>query len=162
MTRRDPALVDMVDEARRQYGRALRDGTLTRPDACERCGRIPEGTDRIDGHHDDYTKPLDVAWLCRTCHVKADVARREREKTAAWALLLFAQASINTAPTPRPLVPRMLTLKDVADRLDLDIAKVRTLVHTGSLRAYNLGKKRPVWRVNPYELDEWIQRKVAS
>lgn len=48
---------------------ALRAGTLTRPDACVRCGSV---TRWLDAHHADYKKPLDVEWLCRTCHRKAD------------------------------------------------------------------------------------------
>jgi hypothetical protein len=44
---------------------AIRDGILTRAESCEVC----ESTDRIDGHHDDYTKPLEIRWLCRKCHV---------------------------------------------------------------------------------------------
>lgn len=43
---------------------ALRNGTLIRPNSCEDCGIacVPHG------HHDDYTKPMDVRWLCPTCH----------------------------------------------------------------------------------------------
>lgn len=44
--------------------RALKRGDLTRPDACEGCGR----SCKPQAHHDDYTKPLDVRWLCPTCH----------------------------------------------------------------------------------------------
>lgn len=51
-------------------GRALRRGDLVRPEACERCGRVQ----RIEGHHHDYTKPLEVEWLCGYCH-KAEHAR---------------------------------------------------------------------------------------
>lgn len=44
---------------------AINAGRLTKSDACSKCGTA-EG--RIDGHHDDYAKPLDVRWLCRWCH----------------------------------------------------------------------------------------------
>jgi hypothetical protein len=50
-------------------------GTLTRPDACEDCGTKC----KPQAHHDDYSKPLDVRWLCLPCHRKADVERRAKE-----------------------------------------------------------------------------------
>jgi hypothetical protein len=43
-------------------------GFLRRPDHCECC----ETPCKPDGHHPDYSKPLDVEWLCRTCHRIAD------------------------------------------------------------------------------------------
>lgn len=45
-------------------GNALKYGHLKRPCACSRCAVecIP------DAHHEDYYKPLDVTWLCETCH----------------------------------------------------------------------------------------------
>ena len=42
----------------------LKLGHLTKPQFCECCGREA----RLDGHHEDYTKPLEVLWLCRKCH----------------------------------------------------------------------------------------------
>jgi len=43
---------------------ALRYGNLVRPSKCSRC----ESTERIQAHHHDYSKPLDVIWLCFKCH----------------------------------------------------------------------------------------------
>jgi len=40
-------------------------GILVNPGACEVCGR--SGT-RLEKHHEDYSKPLEVKWLCRACH----------------------------------------------------------------------------------------------
>lgn len=33
---------------------------------CEKCGA---GWRECDMHHDDYSKPLDVRFLCRPCHL---------------------------------------------------------------------------------------------
>lgn len=47
----------------------VRVGHIKRPEQCE-CGNP-----KVEGHHTDYTKPLKVTWLCRTCH--ADLHRQE-------------------------------------------------------------------------------------
>lgn len=47
---------------------AVKRGILIRPTTCEVCGR--EG--KIQGAHADYSKPLDVRWLCRSCHATWD------------------------------------------------------------------------------------------
>lgn len=41
---------------------AIRRGDLVRQ-PCEVCG-----SERVDAHHDDYSKPLEVRWLCRKHH----------------------------------------------------------------------------------------------
>ena len=46
---------------------ALRDGRLKKAAACEACG----STNKLHGHHEDYSKPLDVMWLCPVCHANA-------------------------------------------------------------------------------------------
>lgn len=54
--------------------RAVRVGKLKRPSQCEICG---EGS-IIHGHHIDYSKPLDVMWVCPVCHKKLhNQARKE-------------------------------------------------------------------------------------
>lgn len=62
---RDPKLQEKTRAQGRVY-QAVARGELARPSACERCGE-PR---RLDGHHTDYSRPLDVEWLCRACHRK--------------------------------------------------------------------------------------------
>ena len=50
--------------AQAQVWYAIAKGALTKSVSCELCG----SGGRIDGHHDDYAKPLIVRWLCRLCH----------------------------------------------------------------------------------------------
>lgn len=49
--------------ARKAVQRAILAGRLV-PQPCEHCG----STDNIHGHHADYSRPLDVTWLCAYCH----------------------------------------------------------------------------------------------
>lgn len=44
---------------------AVRDGRLSKS-PCEKCGAI-----KVEAHHYDYSKPLDVVWLCRKHHLEA-------------------------------------------------------------------------------------------
>jgi hypothetical protein len=48
--------------ARNAVSNALRDGKLERQ-PCERCE-----SPRSQAHHEDYSRPLDVRWLCFPCH----------------------------------------------------------------------------------------------
>lgn len=43
---------------------AVRRGDLVRK-PCEKCGNP-----KSHGHHENYFKPLEVRWLCVTCHAK--------------------------------------------------------------------------------------------
>jgi hypothetical protein len=66
-------------EAKRLVRSAIEAGKLIRPLACESCKTIPkrarDGRTAIHAHHPDYTKPLEVQWLCQQCHT--DVHQRK-------------------------------------------------------------------------------------
>lgn len=56
-------------------GNAVRDGYLVRPKTCPRCD-----SDRaIHAHHHDYSKPLEVEWMCARCHHLMHAAERKQE-----------------------------------------------------------------------------------
>lgn len=55
---------------------ALYRGALTRPSCCSACGGVGQPP---SAHHDDYSQPLAVRWLCRPCHRIADRVRRSAE-----------------------------------------------------------------------------------
>lgn len=49
---------------------ALRNGTLKKQ-PCEKCR-----SKKVEAHHDDYSKPLIVRWLCKKHHIQADKERK--------------------------------------------------------------------------------------
>ena len=64
--------------AQNELARAIRKGKVIRPDECEECGRHKDVCGLLDGHHGDYSKALDVEWLCRSCH---NLLHRRMNKT---------------------------------------------------------------------------------
>lgn len=53
-------------------GNAVRDGRLAKL-PCEVCGDT-----EVHGHHDDYTKPLEVRWMCNQHHIEHHMRERDR------------------------------------------------------------------------------------
>lgn len=63
-------------EARRAHDKvrkAIQAGTLKRG-KCEVCGSL-----RVEAHHDDYTEPLVVRWLCRADHLAFHRSQRAKK-----------------------------------------------------------------------------------
>lgn len=63
--------------ARRMVRDAIKRGALVRPSECIQCGCNPgqrsDGRSLIHAHHfKGYDYPLDVEWLCVSCHAKED------------------------------------------------------------------------------------------
>jgi hypothetical protein len=63
-------------KAQKMANLAMAQGTIQKPIACEKCGRK---TFILQAHHHDYSKHLDVTFLCVGCHHNADNARRGME-----------------------------------------------------------------------------------
>jgi len=63
--------------AQNKINKAIKRGIIERPDNCSnpKCNN----TENIEGHHEDYSKPLEVVWLCGVCHKKIN----RRVKTSA-------------------------------------------------------------------------------
>ena len=45
---------------------AVKGGKIIRPEKCQVC----KLKTKVHGHHIDYSKPLEVIWLCPKCHAK--------------------------------------------------------------------------------------------
>jgi hypothetical protein len=72
-------------KARGITNRAIKNGLVRgEPDACEDCGCTDEN---LTVHHKDYSEPLDIEWLCTTCH-----GRRHRGWRKYYAFKGYAEA----------------------------------------------------------------------
>lgn len=60
-------------QAHNAVNNAVRDGRLKKL-PCEFCGR-----EDVHAHHKDYSKPLEVIWLCPKCHHRLHAAFPELE-----------------------------------------------------------------------------------
>jgi hypothetical protein len=56
-------------KARWLLNNALNRGSITKPTRCEHCDKeLP-----LHAHHGDYNRPLEVDWLCHSCHHKLHI-----------------------------------------------------------------------------------------
>lgn len=102
-------------------GNALRDGKLTKQ-CCEVCSNP-----RAEAHHDDYTKPLEVRWLCSTHHKARHAELRK----------------IENGPSPMTNENQALTRADLAKRWNISIWQINQLRKQGKLpRAITVGARK--------------------
>lgn len=57
--------------------RALKKGILVRPNKCLVCATKC----KPEGHHNDYTKQLEVVWVCRSCHLEIHRKHHFKERS---------------------------------------------------------------------------------
>lgn len=57
--------------------------------------------------------------------------------------------------------PRILSLADVAEVLNVSSNQARALLTSGEIRAFQLGQKR-IWRIEATELEAYIERMYAQ
>ena len=59
--------------ARIKLNAAVKDGTVKKPSKCSVCKKAK----KIQGHHTDYSKPLDVVWVCAGCHSDIETGNKQ-------------------------------------------------------------------------------------
>jgi hypothetical protein len=62
-------------KARNRLSNAIRDGKVIPWPVCA----VPGCAGEPEGHHPDYSRPLDVVWLCNKHHREAHAASQEME-----------------------------------------------------------------------------------
>ena len=65
------------NKARNMLNNAVKSGKVHKPVFCSSC----EGDKHLEAHHTDYSKPLEVLWLCRSCHRELHNKIRDKEYT---------------------------------------------------------------------------------
>jgi len=55
----------LKQSARMKFNRFLAKNPSIKPVRCEKCLK----NKKLDAHHENYLKPLEVIWLCRLCHI---------------------------------------------------------------------------------------------
>lgn len=60
-------------KAKWKVKQAIEKGLIKKANRCEICG----SKGKIEAHHSDYRKPIDVNWLCKSCHKKLHIEKRK-------------------------------------------------------------------------------------
>lgn len=56
--------------------KAIKDGVIIKAEECSCCGSKMY----LEGHHYDYSKPLEVVWLCKSCHTYEHIRINKEKK----------------------------------------------------------------------------------
>lgn len=94
---------------------AVKTGRLVKKESCEVCGDHTQG---VEGHHTDYSKPLDVLWLCPVCHRQADKERQAQEQNEGFATRMELRVPwdlVHQIDAARGLVSRSAWIRQVIE-----------------------------------------------
>ena len=56
----------IIKGSHKKVADAIAKEIIKRKIKCEACGQIKP----LVAHHKDYSRPLDIVWLCKSCHMK--------------------------------------------------------------------------------------------
>lgn len=90
---------NVANHAHAAVFKAIKSGTLVRPNMCSRCGATGV---KIEAAHLSYETSLDVLWLCQSCHRLWD-SQSPKTKTS-----YAASYSIRTQGRPRKILKKSL------------------------------------------------------
>lgn len=90
-------------KARRAIRNAVKSGHVAKPASCQTCGIAKP----LQAHHEDYSKPLEVKWLCAKCHGiehrkhkgPSELQTLREENAGLRAALKICAAEWSTPPT---------------------------------------------------------------
>lgn len=101
-------------EAHDAVQEALLEGRLVRPAVCERCG----GGGIITSAHGDYSRPLDVWWLCQRCHMAEDLERPKGGIMRTFAVR-FLPEPVRAPVVEEPVYDKRVLMQPGYPRLNL-------------------------------------------
>lgn len=78
-------------KASQELRKAIWRGEIEKPKECSKCKKRKR---IIHGHHEDYSKPLEVRWLCVSCHGKERKAEKPKKPVKAKMSTLEAIAAV--------------------------------------------------------------------
>jgi len=94
--------------------KALKNGSLKKQ-PCAVCGT----TDEVHAHHGDYSRPLDVVWLCPNHHAEKHPRAGNLAEKAQEAAVVKAAVRFLVSKNPEWLLPESDCLAAVSDHLGL-------------------------------------------
>ena len=110
-----------------KFMQAMNTGKLKRPDRCEVC-RSPSS--KVSGHHEDYSKPFDVVWICGSCHrklhrlkgrISSALALRIKERSDPAFLSLKDRDRPNSAQVKEARLQKKLSQAEAAQMAGLSV-----------------------------------------
>jgi len=111
--------------------KAVYEGLIQKPNQCQKCkGVFPKR--KIYGHHQDYTKPYDVIWLCYACHHSIEKVNGKRIKFLKGQPSYNRKLSANQVKQIRELYKKGIT--GLAKTFGLDRKNIYRITHGLSYR----------------------------